>query len=326
MTKEPLLKSIYLDIASSLGRENLVSVEVIQSLWGGYGELVRLHFSDRSRVIVKHVCLPEKSQHPKGWNTQLSHQRKVHSYQVETIWYRDYSQLLDERCPMPQGLLCKQSDEEWLIVMEDLVSQGFPDTRNEANSEHLDSCLCWLANFHAKHIGYKSPDLWEAGTYWHLDTRPDELKAMKDKELQAQASKLDQLLTHAPYQTLVHGDAKLANFCFSQDGKQAAAVDFQYVGSGCAMKDVALFMSSAVKPEDCQRMEAQILDSYFKHLGAALTYYQPHLDREDVEKAWRPFFYIAWADFHRFVKGWSPEHWKINPYTEQLTLSVLSRL
>ncbi|MGF1753174.1 phosphotransferase [Vibrio makurazakiensis] len=320
------MKPIYLDITSSLGREALISVEVIQSLWGGYGELVRLHFPDRSRVIVKHVRLPEKSQHPKGWNTQLSHQRKVHSYQVETIWYRDYSQLLDERCPMPQGLLCKQSDEEWLIVMEDLVSQGFPDTRNEANSEHLDSCLCWLANFHAKHIGHQPTALWETGTYWHLDTRPDELKAMKDKDLQAQASKLDQLLTLAPYQTLVHGDAKLANFCFSHDGKQAAAVDFQYVGAGCAMKDVALFMSSAVKPDDCQQMEAQILDTYFKHLGTALHYYQPHLDREDVEKAWRPLFYVAWADFHRFVKGWSPDHWKINPYTEQLTRSVLANI
>ena len=55
-------------------------------------------------------------------------------------------------------------------------------------------------------------------------------------------------------------------------------------------------------------------------------HYQPQLSLNDVEAAWRPMFYVAWADFQRFVKGWSPEHWKINPYTEQLTIRVLNQL
>ena len=35
-------------------------------------------------------------------------------------------------------------------------------------------------------------------------------------------------------------------------------------------------------------------------------------------------FYVAWADFHRFVKGWSPNHWKINSYTESMANLVVN--
>ncbi|MEH6453948.1 MAG: choline kinase, partial [Psychromonas sp.] len=41
---------------------------------------------------------------------------------------------------------------------------------------------------------------------------------------------------------------------------------------------------------------------------------------------WRPLYAIAWADFQRFIKGWSPQHWKITPYTEQLKQQALDSL
>ncbi|MEZ8284992.1 phosphotransferase [Vibrio splendidus] len=349
---------LYQKIAASLGCYQGFDVQVIQRLWGGYGELVRLVFSQESHaelksVIVKHVALPDKAEHPKGWNTKLSHQRKVHSYQVETAWYQSFTQQWDERCPVPVGLQCELQENEWLIVMQDLAEIGFPltsqfdvlavsddlatkDTQSELafgysleEKNQRDACLKWLANFHAKHIHIdqeQSASLWKIGTYWHLDTRPDEFNALVDLPLKNQAQHIDRLLRECPYQTLVHGDAKLANFCFDSESQNAAAVDFQYVGHGCAMKDVALFMSSAVRPQDCAELESQVLEIYFQHLKEALAYYQPQLSFDEVEAAWRPMFYVAWADFQRFVKGWSPEHWKINPYTEQLTQTVIEQL
>ncbi len=315
----------YQSIGQELKLGNYQSVEVIQSLWGGYGELVRVNYSTCS-VIIKHVKLPKPSEHPRGWNTDRSHQRKLHSYQVEVNWYTDFSREVSTRCRVPQGLKTFQSENEWLIVMEDLAEAGFPKVITDAKLEHLRACLAWLANFHARYIGVRSDKLWHSGTYWHLATRPDELEVLQETELKNAAQLIDQTLSQAKFKTLVHGDAKLANFCFSLEESSVAAVDFQYVGHGCAMKDVALFMSSAVKPERCAEMEVWVLDTYFAQLQQALMVYQPNLAPNEVEREWRPLFAVAWADFQRFVKGWSPDHWKINPYTEALTRRALAHL
>lgn len=315
----------YQSIGQELKLGNYQSLEVIQSLWGGYGELVRVTYSTCS-VIIKHVKLPKPSEHPRGWNTDRSHQRKLYSYQVEVNWYTHFSREVSTRCRVPQGLKTFQSENEWLIVMEDLAEAGFPKVITDAKLEHLRACLAWLANFHARYIGVRSDKLWHSGTYWHLATRPDELEVLQDTELKNAAQLIDQTLSQAKFKTLVHGDAKLANFCFDREESSVAAVDFQYVGHGCAMKDVALFMSSAVKPERCAEMEVWVLDTYFAQLQQALMVYQPNLAPNEVECEWRPLFAVAWADFQRFVKGWSPDHWKINPYTEALTRRALTHL
>jgi aminoglycoside phosphotransferase (APT) family kinase protein len=183
-----------------------------------------------------------------------------------------------------------------------------------------------LANFHATFLGTTPNGLWETGTYWHLDTRPDELEALEDNALKKSAKLIDKKLQDSPFQTLVHGDAKLANFCFSKDGKSAAAVDFQYVGGGCGMKDVAYFIGSCLHEEDCARMESRLLDVYFGELHLALKAKNTPINFDDLEEDWRALFPIAWTDFHRFLKGWSPGRWDANSYSERVAKKVISQL
>ena len=73
------LKSV---ILSATGATELVTLGEIQSLWSGYGSIVRYGLNDASiqSVVVKHVSLPETVAHPRGWHTDLSHQRKLKSY------------------------------------------------------------------------------------------------------------------------------------------------------------------------------------------------------------------------------------------------------
>ncbi len=207
-----------------------------------------------------------------------------------------------------------------MIVLEDLDAAGFSLRKNNVNWEKISACLAWLAKFHASYLGEHPDGLWAVGTYWHLATRPDELSVLSDQKLKAAAVLIDKKLNNCQYQTFVHGDAKLANFCFSKNG-EVAGVDFQYVGRGCGMKDVAYFVGSCLNEQECERLEAQILDKYF-------TYLQEELPTKNkaLEDEWRSLYRVAWADFHRFLKGWSPGHWKINSYSERVTAAVIKSL
>ncbi|MCK5687077.1 DUF1679 domain-containing protein [bacterium] len=315
-------------ILESTGATDLCEIEMIQSLWSGYGKILRyeLQGSKVRSVVVKHVCVPNQGKHPRGWNTDLSHQRKLKSYQVETAWYKQWSSYCDNSCRVPKCFALESHKDEVLMVLEDLDASGYSERRASVSWAEMKGCLEWLANFHAIFMSKKPENLWKIGTYWHLDTRPDELEELSDIKLKRAASAIDNELNNSPFQTFVHGDAKLANFCFSPDGKNISAVDFQYVGGGCGMKDIAYFTGSCLDEYNCERLIPEILDFYFEKLKKALQVKQKSIDTNSLEENWRMLYPVAWADFHRFLKGWSPGHWKLNTYSEQISREVINQL
>ena len=174
-----------------------------------------------------------------------------------------------------------------------------------------------MANFHATFINVIPEGLWEVGSYWHLSTRSDEFEAMEDSKLKHCAHQIDEILNRCEYQTFVHGDAKVANFCFSADGKEVAAVDFQYVGGGCGIKDVAYLLGSCLTPLECKEWEEELLDFYFEVLETTLDEVGKNLEFKSLEEEWRKMYVFAWADFSRFLLGWMPTHQKLNAYSLQ---------
>ncbi|GAA4966722.1 oxidoreductase family protein [Algibacter aquimarinus] len=307
-------------ILQKTGASSLVEKEIIQELWSGYGKIIRVQLENSTleSVVIKHVQLPKRNNHPRGWHTDIGHQRKLKSYKVETIWYQTYSKHSKARLPKCFGV--ENYQDETLIILEDLDTAGFPLRKQNVEWEDIDRCLEWLAQFHASFLEKTPNGLWDVGTYWHLDTRPQELEVLDDTALKNSAIAIDKKLNDCTFKTFVHGDAKLANFCFSKNG-EVAGVDFQYVGGGCGMKDVAYFIGSCLNESDCERLESKILDTYFTHLHKALG-----KTNEALENEWRALYRVTWADFHRFLKGWSPGHWKINSYSERITAEVIKKL
>ncbi len=302
-------------------------MELIQSLWSGYGRISRYQLDNAlfPTVVVKHISLDASNEHPKGWNTEYSHHRKVKSYQVETNWYENWSQLCTYDCRIPTLIgSFSEGNDQW-IVLEDL-NLDFPLRKEQLRLEEVKACLTWLANFHTTFLHKKPIGLWEVGTYWHLNTRPDEFSKMEHQKLKSKAHIIDELLNTCTYQTIVHGDAKLANFCFSDDGQKVAAVDFQYVGGGCGIKDVAYFLGSCLSSSECEVYEKELLDFYFLELGQAFKGSKHSFDFKELRNEWRKMYPIACTDFTRFLLGWMPSHQKINTYSLTIMNSVLSNL
>ncbi|MDF3129789.1 phosphotransferase [Kiritimatiellaeota bacterium B1221] len=310
-------------LLQSTGASAIRGREVIQELWSGYGRIERVYLEGAKvpSVVVKDVQPPGQRRHPRGWSSDLSHQRKLKSYAVEIAWYTQWSSRCGEGCRVPRCLAAHDDADEFFMILEDLDAVGYPLRKNSVSLEDVHVCLEWLATFHATFMNEKPTGLWTQGSYWHLETRPDELEVLADARLKAGASAIDQKLRNARFQTLVHGDAKLANFCFAEDGA-VAAVDFQYIGGGCGMVDVAYFLGSCLDEEACEKWEVPLLDHYFEALRSACG----EVDVDALEEEWRELYAFAWADFHRFLKGWSPGHWKITGYSERICAQVLDRL
>ncbi len=303
-------------------------VTKVQSLWSGYGQICRVELlgGPVDSVIVKHVAPPSKSVHPRGWSGDQSHARKLRSYEVEAHWYANFSSLCNPRCRVPNCLATRFQQGEYLFVLEDLDAAGYSRRRSNLDHAGVRLGLKWLANFHARFLGVAPLGLWEVGTYWHLATRPDELAAMAPCALKDAAAAIDARLNQCRYQTLVHGDAKVANFCFSANSTEIAAVDFQYVGGGCGMKDVAYFLGSCLPESECEQYAALFLDTYFAELGQAIAQRDPSIPIAEIESEWRFLYPFAWADFTRFMLGWCPSHTKLNAYTRRISEQVARQI
>ncbi len=321
----------------------------LQALWSGYGSIARYRVDattlepearehldkvtpQQFPIIVKSIHPPSHQQHPRGWNTNRSHQRKLRSYQVESQWYQHWAAHCTDRSRVPRCFgVIDINDSHQCIILEDLDDCGFSQRHDELSIKQCRPCLHWLANFHATFLrqtdktDWPQP-LWHQGSYWHLETRPDEWRAMPDSALKDAATQIDEKLNDCEFTTLIHGDAKVANFCFSADSRAVAAVDFQYVGGGCGMKDVIYFLGSCLTEQACERYHSELLDEYFIELRRALAESKSSIDIEKLEHDWRDRYLLAWADFQRFIMGWSPAHKKNHGFAQRMTQLALNQL
>lgn len=255
--------------------------EHIQSLWSGYGEVRRVVVDDGSSVMVKHVRPPAEA-----------HPRKLRSYRVEAAWYEGFAARCGDGCRVPRCYGTWFGGDECLFVLEDLTASGMKPRKMGLSGADTERCLSWLARFHGTFLHVPPEGLWQTGTYWHLATRPDELARMRNRRLREAAPGLDAQLREARFQTLVHGDAKAANFCLSDD--EVAAVDFQYVGGGPGIRDVAYLLEGFGW---LRGRRDRLLDHYFRELRRVR-------DEPALEGEWRALYPVAVQDFERFMDGW----------------------
>lgn len=296
-------------LSNAFETDNIVFVEKVQALWSGYGSLERWKVGGEL-FIVKYINNHKTNAHPRGWNSSVGHDRKVKSYEIERRFYQKFTSL--KRLLNIPGLLKEINTLDYSIIVLDDLKNQFALPVNTISESQIQFVLKWLANFHAHCLHESTKELWWQGTYWHLNTRKEEWEKMEEGKLKAYAALLDKKLDKAQNKTIVHGDAKLANFLFNEE--KAFAVDFQYVGKGAGIIDVMYFFSSCLNDEELYEHAERYLDNYFTYLKAQVG--NP-TEAKKIEEEWRGLYPIAWADFLRFLEGWSPGHWKLGSYASE---------
>ncbi|MEM0912065.1 MAG: phosphotransferase [Pseudomonadota bacterium] len=333
-------------IRTHFPHHKIKTADRVQSLWSNYGEIVRYHLGNqdtsqlqnnnnsRQTVILKWVELPDElsvHNHPRGWSSQVSNQRKISSYINEQRFYSTHSINMPDHCYVPKYIasdcfpLPAAPQIMWLL-MEDLDALGFDQRFTVATLDQAKRCIDWLANYHAHFLPIETKTLWRTGTYWHLDTRQDEYNAMSEGSVKIHARAIDQKLANAHFKTLVHGDAKVANFCFDTRNNRVAAVDFQYTGRGVGVRDLVYFLGSCFFGRDLVENESVLKEYYFNQLRNALTASSCAIDADLVIAEWRDLYPFCWADFERFLLGWAPTHNKLSGFSKKMTDIAINQL
>jgi hypothetical protein len=219
--------------------------------------------------------------------------RKAASYTVEAHFYEAYAtDLIDNHgLHLPRPYLVECNGNRITICMSKL---------ERAEGSGADKAVVvWLAKLHAATWGHDAEGLQPVGSYWYLDTRPDEHASMPRNgwqgRLKRAARAIDSRLKRDPMQCIIHGDAKEANILWCNDG-EVAMCDFQYCGKGPPTRDLAYFLCTSTDPDE----EDALLLLYYEELIKSLpdTVTRPSLEqvKESLE--------LAYCDYARFMSGW----------------------
>ena len=230
-----------------------VASKSVCRLWGGMGQIYEVSFATtgpvrRHRFIVKSVVPPRP-----GRGRCRGDERKAKSYVIESNFYKHLAPALmrpsssgdggdGPRMPVPYHVEHDVDDDRVLICMS--VLDGTP-SRYGLDEYDVKSVLRWLSKFHSRTWHAKlDHDMLIAngivqpiGSYWHLETRPDEHGNMSNKgwegRLKMAAWAIHERLRRDDMQCFIHGDVKDANMLFANDddgGRVVGMYDVQYCG------------------------------------------------------------------------------------------------
>lgn len=243
--------------------ESDVEFKPLCRLWAGMGHIYEVSIDvpernrnrrrRRLRFIVKRVTPPPRKRRNAG------DERKASSYVIESNFYEHMATALIENhglhMPFPYHVERNDDDDRVTICMSFLDGSTAPRHSVVDDDGRVRAVLSWLATLHAATwssvVDHDSlierKIIKPIGSYWHLDTRPDEHASMSSRgwegRLKLAARAIHDRLGRDGMQCVVHGDAKDANMLFLDDDDddddgggggggvcRVGMYDFQYCG------------------------------------------------------------------------------------------------
>jgi thiamine kinase-like enzyme len=289
--------------------ESDLQVKSLCRLWGGMGHIYRVTHNNNNAngtFIVKHITPPAQQ--------SFGDRRKAESYEVEANFYQHLAAPLiaTHGLHIPRPLHVeynsnetKQQKSTHITICMTFVEES---KKNLPEKDYNKKVLVWLATLHASYWGDAAVDaiveqvgLQPIGSYWYLDTRPEEHANMPSKgwegRLKRAARAIDGRLQRDALQCLIHGDAKDANVIVTNDKDDTLFMcDFQYCGKGPPTRDLAYFFCTSANVKN----EREALLFYLNELTVRLP---PDMTPPSLGEL-QESLELAYCDFCRFMSGW----------------------
>jgi hypothetical protein len=210
-----------------------------------------------------------------------------HLYFRETSFYQHLASEIDTRTP--QCFFAERDDDDnFLLLLEDMSPSAQIDQFDGLSFEQAKTGLYELAGLHGPTLGDSTLHAadWLGGASESLrplyaavlpalfDQFLDRYSGAIDEPLRAFVQRLGNELSlfsgyEAPFAAVTHGDFRTDNVLFEGSGGRVplAVVDWQTIGVGSPLLDVAYFITTSLTPEDCETNEHALLEYYLNCLG-----------------------------------------------------------
>lgn len=210
-----------------------------------------------------------------------------HLYEREVSFYQHLAMLITTRTP--QCFFAERDENDnFLLLLEDLSPSAVVDQFVGVSLGTARAGLASLAGLHGpthardeihgaswlRGVSEELRPLYRAVLPVLFDQFLERYGERIDDELRAMVSALrDRLALFSDYATqfpcVTHGDFRTDNLLIdARDGTVAlAVVDWQTIGVGSPLLDVAYFLTTSLTPQDCARYEFELLDYYLSKLS-----------------------------------------------------------
>ncbi len=233
--------------------------------------------------------------------------KNMHLYEIETNWYGQMALASGVRVPRPYHVALANEGADFVLLLEDCAPAKQIDQMTGVGVDDVAAALAEAAHLH----GFRWNDTALAEIVWlnyakanqemvkqMLPVITPEFVARYQGRLAPEILELTSDLVarfeayRAPRQTplvLSHGDLRLDNMLYRDDGERVIILDWQTLSAGAPMVDVAYCISTGfADPNMRAAMEKKLLADYLVHLNLPEGSY-------DFEAAWTDYRYSAFT-------------------------------
>jgi hypothetical protein len=224
-------------------------------------------------------------------------------YAVELGWYRDLSGDVEIRCPAVYHARIADNGIDFVLLLEDCAPAAQGDQLRGGDLQQIEAAVLESAALHAPFWGRAEaldwpwlrfgeqtaatfraglPALYQGFRERYAARLPAEILAMGE-EFVARFARYSAYQPAAP--TLVHGDYRVDNLLFYPGDPRPVVVDWQTVGIGSGLADVAYLLGTSIAdPAVRAAEERRLVSRYVAALGERGVEADPALCWEEYRR------------------------------------------